>query len=172
MNWGNSLLAWILDDVGLLVQEGFYNLGVLIVSTLYNIWRLLAWVVGQIEKIFRNLAGLGSSGNDMVSEIIEHKRVEAIFGNLVGLATALIIFFTIVKIIQDHYKDKEGGNPYKIVIRTFKGLLMFFFVNAAVTVGIYASGVMFRALDAATGGGTESIAGQVFKTMAYDISIR
>ncbi|MBQ7973414.1 MAG: hypothetical protein IJ295_00445, partial [Clostridia bacterium] len=167
MNWGNSLL-WVLDDVYLLIQELFYNLGVLIVSTLYNIWRLLAWVVGQIEKIFRNLAGLGSSGNDMVSEIIEHKRVEAIFGNLVGLATALIIFFTIVKIIQDHYKDKEGGNPYKIVIRTFKGLLMFFFVNAAVTVGIYASGVMFRALDAATGGGTESIAGQVFKTMAYD----
>lgn len=133
----------------------------------YWIWRGLAAIVNLIEGIFRNLAGLnGGDNNDMVSSIINNGSVKAIFGNLVGLSMALIVFFTIVKILQDHYKDKEGGNPYKIVLRTFKGLLMFFFINAAVTVGLMATRTMFKALDAATGGGQSSgISGQVFKAM-------
>jgi ferredoxin len=51
----------------------------------------------------------------------------------------MMIFFTIVKIMQDHYKEKDGGNPYKIVLRTFKGMLMFFFVGVAVGVGFVVS---------------------------------
>lgn len=133
----------------------------------YWIWRCLAGIVNFIEGIFRNLAGLnGGDNNDMVSSIINNGSVKAIFGNLVGLSMALIVFFTIVKILQDHYKGKEGGSPYKIVLRTFKGLLMFFFINAAVTVGLMATRTMFKALDAATGGGQSSgISGQVFKAM-------
>ena len=167
MNWGNLLLAdfnnWFtngLAEIGNWFSDLFPTL-------FYWIWELLAHVVGFIESIFRNLAGLGDGeNNDMVSRIINDDNVGWIFGNLVGLATALIVFFTIVKILQDHYKDKEGGNPYKIVLRTFKGLLMFFFVNAAVTVGLMATRTVFKGLDAATGsGGTASIAGQVFKAM-------
>ncbi|MCQ2382558.1 MAG: hypothetical protein MJ060_01820, partial [Clostridia bacterium] len=169
MNWGNSLLldwAWPLDKVGNAIDKLVYGASTIFHSLLYFIWRLLAWIVAGIEGIFRNLAGIGSTGKDMTTEIINNSNVQAIFGNLVGLSTALIVFFTIVKIIQDHYKEKDGGNPYKTVFRTFKGLLMFFFVSAAVSVGLYASQVMFRALDAATGSGTSSIAGQVFKIMA------
>lgn len=171
MYWGNSLL-WGLSDIGDFLKSSFanvvYSLRSLLASFCYMIWRLLAWVVTQVESIFRNLAGIGGSNKDMVSEIINNKNVGYIFANLVGLATALIVFFTIVKIIQEHYKEKDGGNPYKIVIRTFKGLLMFFFVQAAVTVGLYASQIMFKALDAATGNGDSSIAGQVFRAMASE----
>ena len=162
MYWGHSLLVagWISNTL--------YSIRNLFVNLFYLIWRLLAWIVGGVESIFRNLAGIGSTNTDMVDQIINNPSVGLIFQNLLGFATALIVFFTIVKIIQDHYKEKDGGNPYKTVFKTFKGLLMFFFVQAAVTVGLYASQVMFKALDAATGGGSASIAGQVFRVMAYD----
>lgn len=140
----------------------------LIPSFIYLIWSLIARVVDAIEGIFRNLAGIGTSDVDMVSEIINSTQVKQILGNLIGLCTVVIVFFTILKIIQDHYKDKEGGNPYKIIIRTFKGMLMFFFVQAAVAFGLYASRFMFRALDAATGTGSASVSGLVFKSMAQD----
>lgn len=167
MNWGNSLLG-LLD-----IDENVVAFGEMITDLipgfLYNIWRLLAWIVGGVESIFRNLAGIGGTGKDMITGIIYHESMDAILGNLIGLSTALIVFFTIIKIIQEHYKEKDGGNPYKIVIRTFKGLLMFFFVQAAVSVGLMTMRTMFKALDAATGSGeTTSIAGQVFKSMAYD----
>ncbi len=167
MNWGNSLLVFEEFAEGL--SDLAYSVGKIFHYLLLAIWALMANVVNAIESVFRNLAGLGTGENsDMVSEIINHPSVGAIFGNMVGLATAVIIFFTILKIIQEHYKEKDGGNPYKIVLRTFKGLLMFFFVQAAVIVGLEASQVMFRALDAASGGGNASVAGQVFKAMAYD----
>lgn len=171
MYWGNLLLFGFnfikttVGEVGEYIQRVAYEIVNLIPFIFYMIWRLLGWIVNGIETIFRNLAGLGDKG-DIVSDIIGNSKVDQIFKNMVGLATALIIFFTIVKIIQDHYKEKDGGNPYKIVIRTFKGLLMFFFINAAVVVGLYASGVMFRALDAATGTGSTSVAGLAFKSMA------
>lgn len=167
MNWGNLFLApKVIEEIAVLIGETLTDL---IPSFLYMIWRLLAWIVGGIESIFRNLAGIGGTGKDMITGIIYHDSMDDILGNLIGLSTALIIFFTIIKIIQEHYKEKDGGNPYKIVIRTFKGLLMFFFVQAAVSVGLMTMQTMFKALDAATGSGdTTSIAGQVFKTMAYD----
>ncbi len=166
MHWGNLLLFdW--TGLGEFAGNALHALATLIPHILFMIWKCLAWIVDCIEKVFRSLAGLGTNG-DMVGYIIQDARVRTIFNNLVGLSTALIVFFTIVKIIQDHYKEKDGGNPYKIIIRTFKGLLMFFFVNAAVVVGLYASGVMFRALDAATGNGSVSIAGLTFQAMAAE----
>ncbi len=167
MNWGNLLLDGFWGEVSDVLATIWDSINNIFETFLYWIWEALAHVVGYIERIFRNLAGLGDGdNNDLVSQIITNKNVGRIFGNLVGVCTAVIVFFTIVKILQDHYKDKEGGNPYKIVLRTFKGLLMFFFVNAAVTVGLMATRTMFRALDAATGsGGTASVAGQVFKAM-------
>ncbi|MBO5229674.1 MAG: hypothetical protein J6B20_02675 [Clostridia bacterium] len=170
MNWGNLLLENVfVEGLGNFIYMIIDNVLEMLPSFLYMIWRLLAWIVSGVESIFRNLAGIGESGKDMITLIIQNKSVDAIFKNLIGLSTALIIFFTIIKIIQEHYKEKDGGNPYKIVIRTFKGLLMFFFVSAAVSVGLKTTQVMFRALDAATGSGnTASIAGSVFKAMAYD----
>jgi|GEM_PF-3510227 len=170
MYWGNSLLGLIDTIAGLadMIKEGLYHAGAFLWSIFYHIWHLIAWIVSGVEGVFRNLAGIGSTNTDMVSVIINNSKVQQIFGNLIGLSIALIVFFTIVKIIQEHYKEKDGGNPYKVVLRTFQGLLMFFFVSAAVSVGVYASQIMFKALDAATGSGSSSVAGQIFKAMAAD----
>lgn len=168
MHWGNLLLAWWnnWEDLKAGLATVVYEILNLFPRLFYNIWKMLAVVVNGIENIFRRLAGIDVGTTDIVSEIINSDQVTAIFGNLVGVSTALIVFFTIVKIIQDHYKDPNGGNPYKVVLKTFKGLLMFFFVHAAVVVGLYASGVVFRGLDAATNSGSASIAGHIFQTMA------
>ena len=136
-----------------------------------NIWSALAWVADSIESVFRKLAGVSTDGeiHDMATEIINHNMVRVIFNNLVAVSAALLIFFTIVKILQQQYKEKQGGNPYIIVFRMFKGMMMFFFVTAAVLVGLYASGVVFRALDDATSNGdSQSIGGKIFTAMAYD----
>ena len=172
MNWG-SLLLWGWDDLKIAFSNGIggivYTIGNLIFTFLYFIWKVLAGIVGSIEKIFRSLAGLDAEpGQDLVSVVINNDAVQIIFGNLVGFATALIVFFTIIKILQDHYKEKDGGNPYKVVISTFKGMLMFFFVGIAVTVGLQAAGAVFRGFDAATSGGSSSFAGTVFKAMAAE----
>ena len=168
MNWGIVSLApsWFENGLSGLV----YGIEQFFMGLFYMVWRTLAIVVDWIESIFRNLAGIGGNQVDIASSIIQSKSVEMIFGNMVAVATALLIFFTIIKIIQDHYKEKEGGNPYMIVFRMFKGMLMFFFVTAAVLVGIYASGVVFRALDYATGGkeGSTTISGQIFRSMAQN----
>lgn len=175
MNWGYSLLG-VWENVvkgwnGLVtwLSLAFYGLLNGLISLLYRLWSLIGWFVEQIENVFKKLAGVSTApGQDMASNIIQSNNVQSVFWNLTGLCTALLIFFTIVKIIQQHYKEKDGGNPYIIVFRMFKGMLMFFFVTAAVLVGLFASGVVLRALDAATGSGYTSITGKIFKAMAQD----
>ena len=172
MHWGRSLLFGISDlgDILLDALASMLNtLSNLFNNLLYGIWSLIALIVDGVEKVFRKLAGLDvADGEDLVSKIVNNSAVDIIFKNLVSFATALMIVFTIVKILQDHYKEKDGGNPYKTCLRTFKGMLMFFFVGIAVSVGLYATGVVFRGLDSATSGDAASIGGQVFKAMAAD----
>lgn len=175
MNWGFSLLLAAWDNFVEGLAYICYYIITIFHRILLNIWSLIAKFVDGIENLFRGLAGLGdtpgAAGNtatDMATEIISDPRVQQIFTNLVGVSVALLIFFTIVKIVQNQYKEKEGGNPYTIVFRMFKGLMMFFFVTAAVLVGLYASGVVFRALDAATANGARSVSGQIFTAMASD----
>lgn len=176
MNWGSLLLA-IWDDLGnglrWLGSSIVYNLARIFDQIFLVIWSGLATIIDMIEGVFRKLAGVSGNGEvtDMATEIISHNMVQRIFGNLVAISAALLIFFTIIKIIQQQYKEKDGGNPYIIVFRMFKGMLMFFFVTAAVLVGIYASGVVFRALDDATKNGSASVSAQIFQAMAYDANL-
>ena len=170
MYWGSLLgigdvFSGAIDGI----KEAVYQVGSFFGQILYSIWRLLAWVIDQIELVFSSLAGLDTQGGeDLVSKIINNKSVQAILSNMIAISMVIIVFFTIIKILQDHYKEKDGGNPYKVVISTFKGMLMFFFVGIAVTVGIQAAGVFLRGLDAATSGGSTTLSGQVFKAMAAD----
>ena len=146
-----------------------YDLSRLLHMFAYTIWALIGKFVDMIERVFKSLAGVKAEpGQDIASNLIQHQNVQNIFWNLVAVSTALLIFFTIIKIIQQQYKEKDGGNPYIIVFRMFKGMLMFFFVTFGVIVGLYASGVVLRALDAATGQGNVTISGQIFRAMAQD----
>mgnify|MGYP003310811327 CR=1 FL=1 len=52
---------------------------------------------------------------------VAEEKVKKSFGQIFSdlsmpiLLVLLIIFFTIIKIIQDHYKEKDGGNRWRDV---------------------------------------------------------
>jgi hypothetical protein len=98
--------------------------------------------------------------------IIRDSNVQAIFINLAAFAVIMLIFFTILQIIREHYKDKHGGNPYVLVFRMIKALVLFMFVTAACIVGLMLSNYVLQALHSATGGGRRPIAGTIFVAMA------
>lgn len=145
----------------------------LILQLVYLIWLGGAYIVNLIEDLFRMLVGLNpvqsgvDSGADITTLIINNRGVQQIFTNLVAFATIMLIFFTILQIIREHYKDKHGGNPYVLVFRMVKAMVLFMFVTAACIIGLQLSSVVLRALDRATGYDPDGgIGGVIFVAMA------
>ncbi|MDR0383762.1 MAG: hypothetical protein LBH47_00345, partial [Christensenellaceae bacterium] len=146
-----------------------HSISQLIGQFIYLIWTAIARFADALESIFLRLAGVQvKDGDDLASNMINNPQIQQLFWNLVAVSTAIMIFFTIIKIVQENYKEKNGGNPYVIVFRMFKGMLMFFFVTGAVLVGLMASGVVFTLLKDATGSGSQKVSGTIFNAMAYD----
>ena len=143
-------------------------------GAIYLLWRMGAWIVNLIEDLFRMLVGLNpvqsgvNDDKDITNIIIENRTVQQIFLNLVAFATIMLIFFTILQIIREHYKDtKTGGNPYILVFRMVKAMVLFMFVTTACIVGLQLSQVVLRALDSATGRDPDGgIGGVIFGAMA------
>ncbi|MDR0975345.1 MAG: hypothetical protein LBM01_00080 [Christensenellaceae bacterium] len=131
----------------------------------YGVWWMCAQLLNIIGSIFMMLIGVETveiknettgemeKTNDIAASLMANQDVMRIFTNLVVVAFVFLIFFTIVKIIQEQYKDKEGGNPYLVVFKMFKGMVMFLIVPLAVIVGLQLCGFVFRELNNATGGG-------------------
>ena len=121
-----------------------------ILGIVYTIWMGGAYIVNLLEDLFRMLVGLNpvqsgvQSGADITTLIINNRGVRQIFTNLVAFATIMLIFLTIIKIIQEHYKDKHGGNPYVLVFRMVKAMVLFMFVTAACVVGLQLSLIRVR----------------------------
>jgi hypothetical protein len=165
----------------------------------YALWLFIAGFVNLFESAFRILAGIepvkGSVGGasaeklgvgtptttgnaaasadaksmDLVTRIIESSVVRGLFQNMIIAAVALIMFFTIIQIIREQYKNKDGGNPYLIVFRMFKGMITMLFITSVVIVGLQVSGIIFRGLDALTGGGEGTgTSGTIFGAMSHN----
>lgn len=151
-----------------------------------------AFIVDIIEEIFLMLAGvvpiyrapveipiIGPDGTvpdiptqefqgDLIRTLIQSQVVQTIFASLIAIATALLIFFTILQLIRNQYKEKDGGNPYTTVFRMIKGMVLFMFITAAVMVGLQVSGIVLNALNSATAHGTPtSVSGMIFGTKSW-----
>lgn len=169
------------------IKEGLYWLYEGIFQIFYFVWRCIAVIVDIMESVFQMLIGLKpiksaaakpieQSGvdanaptefNDLPSWIINQPVIKVLFQNLAIFAVILLMFFTIIVIIREQYKNKDGANPYMIVFRTFKGMIMLLFVTAAVLVGLYASGVILNGLNKITKlKDDDSVSGQIFYAMA------
>jgi hypothetical protein len=127
---------------------------------LYYLWLLVAGIVELVEHAFRMLAGIdpivgvgeGLSGDlsdvatakkkdlNILGVLIESGVVRTVFQNLLIVAVALIMFLTIIQIIREQYRQKDGGNPYLIVFRMFRGMITMLFITAVVVVGVQVSG--------------------------------
>jgi hypothetical protein len=185
---GSAIAAWLTGKG----TDGILWLGALIYdlfsSILFSLWQMLAYITDLLEDIFEILAGIkktagydGESGavdnigdsdfetDTIVSIIIKNETIQNVFTNLAIIAVVLLMFFTILQIIREQYIKADGGNPYIIVFRMFKGMFTLVVVTTAVLVGLQVSGYVLTALNQATGKDNQvTFAGRVFNAMAYD----
>jgi len=171
-NFITNAFAWIADAFS---------------QAFYSIWASIARFVTLLEDLFMVFAGrrdvylgsdevmvlpdgdivvgdVGTSG-DLPTMLITHPTVQTIFFSMMAVATVLLVFFTILKLVQNQYKERDGGNPYTTVFRMVKGMTMFLFITAGVIVGLQVSGIVLDALanaSAPAGGERASLAGLVF----------
>lgn len=162
----------------------------------YPFWIFFTIIVDMVEDVFMGLAGLGPVyvarnapdgtfspdqvgvggqpgdqilDDDIISVFLQHGIVRNLFQNMIIVAVALIMFFTIIQIIREQIKDKTGGNPYMIVFRMFRGMITMLFVTAAVLVGLQLNQIVFQALNRATGGSDGGGAsGAIFRGMSHE----
>ena len=109
-----------------------------------------------------------NNGSDLVTMVMTSTLVTQVFAAILAVAVVLLIFFTILQLIRNQWKEKDGGSPYVTVFRMFKGMVLFLFITAAVLVGIVVNGFVFNALNQATRLGREgvSMSGMVFQAAA------
>ena len=122
MNLGGMLnfISINFGEVGFFLEEFLGGM-------IFGLWRAGAWIIGILESMFFIFAGVidlpaqteGGSETNVINSIIQHPNIQRIFTNLMAVAVILMIFFTIIVLIRNHYKEQDGGNPYKIVFRMF-----------------------------------------------------
>jgi len=94
----------------------------------YAIWRILASIAVILEQMFRLLAGIDTGiiinntsavspnattgpnlqKTDLVSLLIQNTIVQNVFSALVVISIILLLFFAILQIIREQYKNKDG----------------------------------------------------------------
>ncbi|MCL2587730.1 MAG: hypothetical protein FWE31_05895, partial [Firmicutes bacterium] len=190
VKWGAGALLGIfawgqVSDTGAMIAGAILDT---VGQVIFSIWAGLAQIVTFIEELFNIFAGItgihgqgpmiglrpgeelpeleqGVSGDGLPMAIINSSTVQAIFYSMMAVATALLVFFTILKLIQNQYKPQGNDtNPYTTVFRMVKGMVMFLFITAAVVVGLQVSGIVLVALRDATSpvGQDTSLAGMAF----------
>ena len=180
---GVVLASNISPDVAHLVS----SIGNFMGRMFFAVWAGVASLVNFIERFFMifagrspvyntgqsvNVEGTGAEPGNLVEVIIFSPTIQYIFYSMMAVATVLLIFFTIIKLIQNQYKEKGGGNPYTTVFRMVKGMTMFLFITAGVMVGLMVSGIVLDALASATSYGDReaSLSGMAFQAKAANAS--
>lgn len=157
-------LAAAAEAIGNFFAEVFFAFADRIAIVYFSLWTWLARFMNVMEDLFRMLAGVDPLEGDnshltgetvaagetnIVMMILGSQFVQNVFIALMSVAIVLLIFFTILQLVRNQYKSKDGGNPYMQVFKMFKGMILFIFITAAVFVGLFLSGVVFRMLEEA-----------------------
>ena len=175
----STIIAAIGGSVAVGAAMYFGNLFDVIGQAIYAIWMSAGFIIGIFEDIFMVFAGVDhlppdyNAGNyepvDLPTRVITDGTVQTIFFSMMAVATVLLVFFTILKLVQNQYKERDGGNPYTTVFRMVKGMTMFLFITAGVIVGLQVSGIVLTALRTATSGARDpSLVGMVFNAKAVN----
>jgi hypothetical protein len=174
------------DKIVASIEALQYNFGNMVLNFIYSLWKTVAGFCDVLEGMFRKLAGLGGrpwdpgkgvsiqedavGNHDLGNILIQNSKVTTIFSSILVIAVALLVFFTIIQIIREQYKNKDGGNPYTIVFRMFKAMITMLIIPAAVIAGFLVSGYVLSALDTAVKRGKDvTVSGEIFKAMSYSL---
>ena len=181
------LFGWIIDFVETTIA-GLLNL---ILSFIYNIvFAGLGAIIDASQQIFRIFAGtanaiyteagqnifgtqniFGSSTGNMLFDFLMSDMIIGIFIRLLILSLFLLVIFTIVAIVKQEWSTdvtKPENNKMAIVAKSGRALMSFIFIPIMCIFGIYASNMLLRAIDQATGGGTTSMGARVFVAASFN----
>ena len=98
-----------------------------------------------IEPIY-----LDGEPTDFLTYLIFSDSISFAFKASAILATILLVVFTVFMIIRTISKDKVEGTPGQIAVKSFKTLLMFFFIPAVMIAFMTIGNAFVKALYAAT----------------------
>ncbi|MBR4124221.1 MAG: hypothetical protein IKR12_01480 [Clostridia bacterium] len=174
----NQLLKWGFNLFnGNSWTELFGGLGQLFSRLIYY---LIVCAVGKIadicQLIFRKFAGLSDGlmvGNkvvegDLVYYLFQHPIVKNLLISLALLAAFILIIATFVGTIKTEFAKDGNNNKRKVIKNAFRGLANFVLVPVICMFGIFIGNALLRAIDGATGGGSGSLASQMFLVGGYN----
>ena len=105
---------------------------------------------------------------DFLSYLLLSDEIGFAFRASAILATMLLVIFTVFMIIRTIAKDKVEGTPTQIAIKSFKTILIFFFVPAVIVAFIALGNTFLNALYAATTQSASSPGAFLFSAFAED----
>ena len=105
---------------------------------------------------------------DFLSYLLFSKEIGFAFRVAAILATILLVIFTVFMIIRSIAKDKSEGTPAQIAVKSFKTILMFFFVPLVMVAFMTLGNVFVKALYAATVQGSATPGAFLFGSFAKD----
>lgn len=105
---------------------------------------------------------------DFLSYLLFSDEIGFAFRVSAILATILLILFTIFMIIRSLAKDKAEGTPAQLAVKSFKTLLMFFFVPVVMIGFITIGNAFVKALYSATTQAASSPGAFLFSAFAVD----
>ena len=106
--------------------------------------------------------------SDFLTYLIFSDEVSFAFKVSALLATILLVLFTVFMIIRSITKDKAEGTASQIAVKSFKTLLMFFFVPVVMIAFMTIGNAFVKALYAATVQGSASPGAFLFSSLAED----
>ncbi len=183
MNLGllSGIFDWIMSFVSGLVGALFTILLNFIQLTISGVLFMAAGILGYIadflQKLFRALAGIGTTydnmGNansgDPLFQMLTSNVVWNTFIVMLAVAFVLVIMASIVAIIRNEYNtDKANNSKGGILGSAVKSIAYFALVPVICVMGIFTSNILLRILDRATGGSERTISGQLFYAASYN----
>ena len=106
--------------------------------------------------------------SDFLTYLIFSDEVSFAFKISALLATILLVLFTVFMILRSITKDKAEGTPVQIAVKSFKTLLMFFFVPVVMIAFMTVGNAFVKALYAATLQSSASPGAFIFSALAED----
>ena len=122
---------------------------------LYSITRTIFRIIDGLVLCANKLCGIDpvnfdGEKTDFMTYLFFSSEVSFAFKISALLATILLVIFTVFMIIRSITKDKAEGTPAQIAVKSFKTILMFFFVPVVMLAFMGLGNAFVRALYDAT----------------------
>ena len=139
---------------------------------LYMISKTFFRLIDGMISCANKLCGIEPIGfnddKDFLSYLLFSDEIGFAFRVSALIATILLVLFTIFMILRSITKDKAEGTPAQIAVKSFKTLLMFFFVPIVIILFMTMGNAFISALYAGTSQGSISLGRSLFCSFALD----